>query len=132
MADDSEAVEVVQENANPIPAILGSGLNWGDHICVSVLLPQDRFFLPDRLEGPPLYGSPCRTPWNGPPQAQAGCGHCHRRAAAAPFLPRCSVATSPGSGSFRRKSVLDILSGSKTRSRVLGRGAAGDILDELA
>jgi hypothetical protein len=28
MADDSEAVEVVQENANPIPAILGSGLNW--------------------------------------------------------------------------------------------------------
>ena len=33
---------------------------------------------------------------------------------------------------FRRQSVLNLLSGSTTRSRVLGRGAAGDILDELA
>jgi len=49
-----------------------------------------------------------------------------------PPLPRCPVATSLGSGSVRRKSVLDILSGSKTRSRVLGQGDAGDILDELA
>jgi hypothetical protein len=36
MADDSAAVEVAQENASPIPRILGSGPNWGDHICVSV------------------------------------------------------------------------------------------------
>jgi hypothetical protein len=41
----------------PIPAILGSGLNWGDHICVSVLLPQDRFFVPNRLEGAPRHRS---------------------------------------------------------------------------
>jgi hypothetical protein len=50
MANDSAAVEVVQENASPIPGIRGSGLNWGDHICVSVCCRRIGSFCPTGSE----------------------------------------------------------------------------------
>jgi hypothetical protein len=130
MADDSAAVEVVWENANP-SRILGSGLNWGDHICVSVCCRRIGSFCPTDSKERICMGRHVGHRGMDPPRP--------KQAAVIvtdgpqPPIPAAVLGRHvTRSGSVRRKSVLDILSGSKTRSRVLGQGDAGDILDELA